>query len=117
MNLDKAIAAHAEWKMKFRSAIARKEKLEVDKICLDNACPLGAWLHGEAKASFGKLASYARCVDKHAAFHREAGKVATAINAGKYAEAESMMANGTSYAAASGDVGASVIVFRKEAKL
>lgn len=114
MNLDSAIQAHAEWKMKLRSAIAKKEKLDAGRICLDNVCPLGQWLHGEAKAAHGKLVSYAKCVEKHAAFHKEAGKVATAINAGKYVEAEAMLSNGTSYAAISGDVGTAIIGLRKE---
>jgi len=117
LNLDKAISAHADWKMKFRNAIAKQEKLDDATIRVDNACPLGKWLHGEAKAAHGKLASYGNCLKKHAAFHREAGKIAALINAGKYSEAEAMMASGTPYAAASGEVGVAVIGFRKEAKL
>lgn len=117
MNLDTAISAHADWKLKFRNAIAKKEKLDDAGICVDHACPLGKWLHGEAKAAHGKLASYGNCVKKHAAFHQEAGKIAKLINAGKYTEAEAMLASGTSYAAASGEVGAAIIAFRKEARL
>ena len=44
-------------------------------------CELGTWLHGKAKSQIGHLASYVECVQKHAAFHVEAGKVAAIINA------------------------------------
>lgn len=117
MNLDTAIQAHAEWKLKLRSAIQKKEPVDAATISTDKACALGKWLHGEAKATYSGLASYAACVDKHASFHREAGKVATAINAAKYAEADAMLASGTPYGAASNAVGMAVLGLRKEAKL
>jgi methyl-accepting chemotaxis protein len=117
MDLDKALQAHAEWKLKLRTAIQKKDQLDAMSISSDNACPLGKWLHSEAKAAYSGLASYGACVDKHAAFHREAGKVATAINGAKYAEAEAMLASGTPYGNASNAVGMAVLGLRKEAKL
>jgi hypothetical protein len=117
MNLQGAILAHAEWKVTFRGAIAKKEKLEASRIRVDNACPLGQWLQDEGKAAHEKLASYGECVRKHAAFHKEAGKIATTINAGKYTEAEAMMASGTPYAMASAELGAAIVGLRMEANL
>ena len=117
MNLDNAIAAHAEWKTKFRSAIQKKEQLDATTISMDNKCPLGQWLHGEAKGQYSRLTSYGTCVAKHAEFHRCAGKVAARINAGNFAEAEAMLANDTPYAAASSAVGVAIIGLRKEAKI
>lgn len=117
MDLNNAVGKHAEWKVKFRSAISKQEQLDVATIAKDNCCDLGKWLHGEAKASFGRLASHAECVKKHATFHVEAGKVAAAINAKKYAEAETMIGNGTSYAHASSAVGVAIMQLKKEAKL
>jgi methyl-accepting chemotaxis protein len=117
MNLDDAIAAHAEWKTKLRRAIQKKEPLDVASISSDNKCPLGQWLHGEARGQYARLTSYGTCVANHAEFHRCAGKVATKINAGNYTEAEAMLANGTPYAAASSAVGVAIIGLRKEANL
>lgn len=117
MNLDDAIAAHAEWKMKLRFAIQRKEQLDVSIISLDNKCPFGQWLHGDAKTKYGKLAGYTTCVAKHSEFHRCAGNVAQTINAGKYTEAKAMMGNDTPFAAASSDVGVAIIRLRKEARI
>jgi methyl-accepting chemotaxis protein len=117
MNLDNAIAAHVEWKTKLRSAIQKKEQLDAVSISLDNKCPLGQWLHGEAKAQYARLTSYGTCVAKHAEFHRCAGKVAIKINAGNYTEAEAMLASGTPYTAASNAVGVAIISLRKEARI
>lgn len=117
MDLDSAIKAHGEWKVKFRAAIAGKQKLDAATIAKDNVCPLGSWLHGEAKAKYAGLKSYAKCVGDHAAFHTEAGKVASAINAGRFTEAETMIGSSTAYSNASSTVGAAIIGLRKEAGL
>ncbi|HUN92877.1 MAG TPA: CZB domain-containing protein [Burkholderiaceae bacterium] len=117
MDLNSAIEAHGQWKVKFRTAIRSKEKLDAATISRDNACALGQWLHGEAKGKYAALKSYGSCVDKHAAFHREAGKVAEAINAGKFDEAEKMLAGATPYASASSAVGGAIVGLQKEAGL
>lgn len=117
MNLESAIGKHAEWKMKFRNAISKQAQLDAVTIAKDNCCDLGVWLHGEGKTKYGKLASYVECVRNHSAFHLEAGKVASAINAKKYAEAEAMIDGGTIYAKTSSAVGVSVMHLKKEARL
>lgn len=117
MDLDSAIKAHGEWKVKFRAAIQGKQQLDAASVSKDNLCPLGQWLHGEAKAKYSGLKSYARCVHDHAAFHAEAGKVAAAINAARYAEAETMIASSTPYANVSSAVGVAILALRKEASI
>lgn len=117
MDLNQAITKHAEWKVKFRSAISNQETLDAETISKDDCCELGKWLHGESKAKYGKFASYSDCVSKHATFHVEAGKVAKAINAKKYAEAESMLGAGTPYSTISGAVGGAIMHLKKEAGL
>lgn len=114
MDLDQAVRKHAEWKLKFRSAISNKETMDVATISKDNCCELGKWLHGEAKPKLGHLASYSDCVGKHAVFHIEAGKVASAINAKKYVEAEAMIEGGTAYHTASGAVGTAIMRLKIE---
>lgn len=117
MDLTNAIGKNAEWKLKFRTAIAGQETMDAETISNDNCCELGKWLHGEGKSKFSKLSSYADCVSKHEAFHKEAGKVSKAINAGKYTEAEAMIDSGTSYAATSSAVGVAIMHLKKEAGL
>lgn len=117
MDLSQAIQKHAEWKLKFRNAISGKEMLDAVTIASDNCCELGKWLHGEGKIKYSKLASHAECTTKHAAFHVEAGKVATAINSRKYTQAEAMLGGSTPYAAASSDVAVTITRLKNEAGL
>lgn len=117
MDLSQAIEKHAEWKLKFRTAITKSETMDAGAISKDSCCDLGKWLLSEGKTKFGSLKTYTACVAKHAAFHIEAGKVAQAINAKRFAEAEAMLNSGTPYAIASSGVGVAVMQLKKEARL
>ena len=114
MDLTNAVGKHSEWKTKFRVAISKQENMDAATIGKDNCCELGKWLHGEGKSKFGHLASHGDCILRHAAFHVEAGKVANAINAKKFTEAEAMINSGTTYASASSAVGVSIMKLQKE---
>lgn len=117
MDLNQALAKHIEWKAKLRNAITNKETMDVATISADNCCDLGKWLHGEAKETMGDLPGYQDTVMKHAIFHREAGKVASAINAQQFNEAEAMLKTGSPYATASSAVGMAISDLRKETSL
>ena len=117
MDLDHAIQKHAEWKLRFRSAIAKHETLDAAAIGRDDCCELGKWLHGDARRLFGSLESYSACVSRHAVFHSEAGRVAQAVNARKYDAAEAMMDGSSTYVTASTAVGVAIVRLKKEAGL
>ena len=117
MDLENAVAKHAEWKTKFRGAITKQEQMDVATISKDNCCELGKWLHGEAKSKYSALGSFKDCLTKHALFHTEAGKIASAINAKKYAEAESMIGSGTTYSSASSATSVAIMKLKKEANI
>lgn len=117
MNLEEAVQRHAEWKVKFRSAISKKEQMDAATIGKDNCCPVGQWLHGEGKTRWGSKPEFQKALDKHKAFHVQAGQVAGLINAGKYSEAEVSLGSGTSYARASSEVGVALIALKKAAGL
>ena len=57
-------------------------------IAHDDRCELGQWLHGDAKRRYASVAAYSQCVEAHARFHREAGRVVDFINKGDFATAE-----------------------------
>jgi methyl-accepting chemotaxis protein len=114
MDLDHANMAHAQWKVKLRSAISAKEAMDTATISKDNKCEFGQWLHGDAKAKFGHLSSYGKCVAAHAAFHIEAGKVATLINAKRYDDAAAMLGMGTPFAESSGNVTTAIFAMQKQ---
>lgn len=117
IDLSNALEAHAEWRYRLRAAIVGKRRLDAEMVARDDACPLGKWLHGEAKEQYWALKSYERCVAEHARFHAQAGKVAEAINAGEYARAQAMIANESAYTAASLSVGAAIKALEIEAAL
>jgi hypothetical protein len=113
MDLDKAIAAHADWKVKLRMAIQNRETLDVGQIAADDRCALGQWLHGDGRTMFGGKAEYVECVSKHAAFHAAAGAVASRINTGRYEEASAMLGPDSVYTQASTQVGTAIHRLKK----
>ncbi len=117
MDLQEAIRAHSDWKTKLRGAISSKSQLDVSTIARDDCCALGKWLHGESRPTYGPLASHKACVTKHASFHKEAAKVAGAINKGSYGEALEMLELGKAYALASNEVVFAIGALKREAKL
>lgn len=114
MDFDKAIDAHVEWKTKLRGAIAAQSTLDAAAIGKDNACPLGQWLHGDAKIKYGHLPTFAGCVSAHAVFHREASRVAAMINDKRYTDADAALGAGTPYTSASMATGVAIAKLRKE---
>lgn len=115
MELVTALRAHGDWRLKLRAALHDKAPLDPEVVSCDHACPLGEWLLGECKDKHGRFRSYAECVEAHAAFHREAGRIATAIQAGHYAEAEQLLVGNSAYAQASSAVGSTILTLRSEA--
>ena len=115
MNLDNAVETHAQWKTKLRTAIAKREQLDLATLSRDDCCELGQWLYGAGETRYGKLAAHADCVHKHKVFHSEVSKVAKAVNAHKFEVADSMLNAGTAYVKASSELSVSFLRLRKDA--
>lgn len=115
MDLQHAMKAHVEWKIRFRSAIQKKERMDAAAVADHRRCEFGDWLRCKAVPRFARYASYARCVEKHIAFHAEAAIVAGTINAGNYEEAEAMLAPGSAYNEASGALCVEIMALEREA--
>lgn len=117
MDLEPSIEKHAEWKNRFRAAMTQHQEMDPVIIAKVNYCELGKWLHGAAKTRFGHLSSYSDCVASHEKFHREAARVAEAINAKNYVEAESMLEDGSHFTNASNEVASAIMKLKNEAGL
>ena len=91
MDLSNAIDAHTQWRVKLKAAITLGEQLDASSITLDNHCDLGKWLSGEGRNLFASKPEFRKLVASHRLFHAAAGKVAAAANAGRTAEAESLL--------------------------
>lgn len=113
MNVDEAIAEHAEWKSKFRAAIVKQDKLDTASIGRDDRCSAGKWLHGEGKERFFAKYEFTKTLENHRVFHVEASKVAQLLNARRYDEAEKAIGMGTSYDRASKAVAVSLLSLKK----
>ena len=113
MNLDNAVAAHAQWKTRFRAAISSKEALDAATIGKDNCCELGKWLHGEGKLQLGTKPEFMALIERHKGFHAEAGKVASLINGKKYAEAEAAIGGSTPFGLASTETSVAIARVKK----
>ena len=117
MDLDNAIAAHAQWRTRFRTAIRNGDQFDVAMIAKDNCCALGKWLHGDARTLYAGQTAYGMLITHHAAFHAEAAKVAASINAKQYEEAERLIDPPSGFAAASARVDAAIRRLQETAKV
>lgn len=117
MDLLEAAKAHSQWKVRLMTAINKKEQMDVNMVASDHDCPLGQWLHGDAKAKYSGLRSFKNCVSAHAHFHEEAGKIASQINQGQYAAATELLDGGSHYSLASTTVAEAIRALKAEAQL
>jgi hypothetical protein len=70
MTFDEAAAAEAQWNAHFLGFLvgAYREPYDLQVIGADNQCPLGRWLHGEARCH-ASLPEYQALLQEHAVFH------------------------------------------------
>ncbi len=72
--ITQAVAAHGQWKVKFRDFMAGKLELDANVVQVNNQCPFGKWLEAEGKTA---MASY-HFDDIHR-LHTEFHKVAAEV--------------------------------------
>jgi methyl-accepting chemotaxis protein len=113
-DFDSAIEAHRAWKVKLRMAIAEHERLDAYKICRDDECPLGKWIHGLGGTKFGTRQMFTELLGKHAEFHQRAGAEARKINAGDYSDAEREIGSGSDFARVSTEVATLLLGAKRE---
>lgn len=115
MDLNHAVSAHEQWVFKFRDAISSGSTMDATTLSKDNCCELGKWLYGEGRTMYGNLTRFSDIVEKHAEFHKQAGKVAEAINAKKHKEAQDMIDYaGTPFSHATQEVKKAILNLKSE---
>jgi methyl-accepting chemotaxis protein len=114
MNLVSALQKHLDWKIIFRNTISEQGEMDAVTIAKDNYCELGKWLHGEGKNECSAFPGYAVTLAKHAEFHIEAGKIASAINEKKFTEAEAMLDGDSAFNTVSDEVGEAILFLKIE---
>lgn len=112
--IDDAIAAHAVWKLRLRTAIATgRIDVPVGEIRLHDACDLGRWLARTPAQPRGQdvLGAIRRA---HAEFHEMAARIAELALAGRTSEAQALMsAREGAYASASARLTAAMKAWRE----
>jgi len=71
-----AIAVHADWRAKLKTAAARHEQLDFESIGRRRLLRIGKWLHGAGKSKHDGSPTFVDLIAKHKQFHQEASKVA-----------------------------------------
>jgi aerotaxis receptor len=99
-DLQTFLSAHLNWKARLRDAVRLQEQFDVETVRKDDCCPLGQWLHGKGRTQWGHLPGLTRLLDEHAAFHREAGRVAEVANRGDEAGVQRLLGTGSAFSRA-----------------
>ena len=96
LNFKTAIDAHMKWKKRLDDYIkgTSTEKLNVDVVCRDDQCPLGKWIHDKGGEKFGYSETFFDMKAHHAHFHRCAGDVLVAAQAGDAVTAQRLLNTG-----------------------
>ena len=96
LNFKSAVDAHMKWKMRLLSYIngTSTEDLKADVVCRDDQCPLGKWIYSRGGGEFGYSETFFDMKAHHANFHRCAGEVLTAAQAGEKEKALNLLHHG-----------------------
>ena len=110
-----AIAAHAHWKARLRSAIATgKSDFDVETVRRDDRCDFGTWLHVSIAAPDRAGPHYTTVRDLHAKFHVEASRILGLALAGRQSEAEAAMESGGEFVRLSTKLTSELVRWRDE---
>lgn len=113
-SLGDSIASHTQVKIMLRNAVINNKKLDAQTLRRDDACALGHWIHGEGQHKHGNRPAFGVLQGKHKDFHRSAGMVADAVNAGQTDKVQRMLSNESDFNHATHDVVTAIQNLRRE---
>lgn len=100
-DIDKAIAEHALWKQRLRTAIATGQReFNVAQVRLDNRCEFGKWFYG-LPVTLRATEQGKRIQAFHTKFHAEVARILDLLPQGRKEEALKAIARGSQYASIS----------------
>jgi hypothetical protein len=96
LNFKTAVDAHMKWKVRLESYISgtSTEDLKVEVVSRDDQCPLGKWIYDKGGEKFGYSETFFDMKAHHAHFHRCAGAVLAAAQAGDTVNAQKLLQGG-----------------------
>ena len=103
--IDHAIDAHAAWKTKLCHAIETGEcESTPEKVKMDTNCAFGKWLHERIDEGAKSSPFYAKAVDLHANFHKNAGYILELALGDQKEEAKELMGLSSDFTKYSGEL-------------
>lgn len=96
LNFKTAVDAHMKWKVRLETYISgtSTEQLKVEVVSRDDQCPLGKWIYDQGGEKFGYSETFFDMKAHHANFHRCAGAVLAAAQAGDTTAATKLLQGG-----------------------
>ena len=98
--LRQAIAAHGQWKVKFREFMAGKLELDANVVQQNDQCQFGKWLESQGSKLLKKC-DYEEINQLHTEFHKVAAEVIRKKKSGQTQIAERALATGGVFTSAS----------------
>ena len=115
MTWDDAVKAHAAWKLRLLAYIRDpSKKLDPAHVGADNRCPLGIWLHSEAKQKLAGVPEFETLIAEHARFHRAVGSAVEQVNAGKLVSQQTVLGWESEFAASSRNIVTTIMKLKRE---
>jgi aerotaxis receptor len=93
LEAEAALQQHQQYLVDLRNAAMRKLKLDANTLRRPDCCDLGQWI-AQGGQGWGHAPVFRELVRQHQTLHHEIGRAADAVNEGRYAEVESLLAPG-----------------------
>ena len=93
LDIDVAIMAHENWKLRLQSYLQGNstEDLKPEVVCCDDRCDLGKWIYGDGGNLLGKYGTFADLKATHKMFHYTASNIVSLHQTGNREEAERVL--------------------------
>lgn len=86
-----ALQEHQQYVVDLRNAAMRKLHVDADRLRREDCCALGRWMASPAAQRWRQHPNFRQLMQQHKQVHSASGRVADAINAGRYEEALSLL--------------------------
>jgi aerotaxis receptor len=93
LGTESSMQQHQQYVVDLRNAAMRKLKLDANTLRRPDCCDLGRWID-QGGQGWGHAPVFRELVRQHQTLHQEIGRAADAVNEGRYAEVELLLAHG-----------------------
>lgn len=93
LDIDAVVASHERWRQQLQDMVHHRsdEVMRPERVCHDDRCDLGRWLHGTGKVRLGHYPAFGMLVARHRYFHQQAAEVVTLFQGGEQQRAVQLL--------------------------